>query len=499
MGKPSLGFNLGKRVLPVLYHNVGCLMDIPSGHIIVGRRGERIINGGIGRIVSIVGSGNNYKSTLIHEFMLTAASRVYATHPTSMTLYDTELNISIDRLETFASTKEFFPPNIITNEDPLWTITDKSNCTANEWALNFSNYCTEKAKNKNNLVKYTAFTNPYTKEVLELPIPTFAEIDSLSEFEPSSSIDMLSKDLDTKDSRMYAMNQGAFKSKFISQLPRLTSASNTTLLLTAHIGEKIDMATGPERYNKPSKKLQYLPGGDYIKGGTNKFYYLVNGGSYFAHTAVKFINQNTKLPQYPIRSSENDPNELNMVRLTQLRGKNGTSGYTLNILISQHTGVCSTLTEFHNIYSNGGYGITGNNRSFSCVLRPDVTLSRTTVRSKINSDPLLARAINMCSELLQVKTYKPEYEDEGLLIPMEEIYTTLIKLGYDWDVLLNTRGWYAIDQYSPKLLPYLSSIDLLYMCAGEYIPYWLGKEETKKIKENIKKYIDPKTRKLKKA
>jgi hypothetical protein len=64
-----------------------------------------------------------------------------------------------------------------------------------------------------------------------------------------------------------------------------------------------------------------------------------------------------------------------------------------------------------------------------------------------------------------------------------ELYNDLIKLGYDWDMLLRTREYWTINQYDNPT-PYLSSIDLLKMRKGLYEPYFLDKD--KKLKKEYK-------------
>jgi len=468
-----LKFNAVEKTLPTIYYNVGSYFDIPTANIVIGSKGETILNGGINRIFSIIGSGNNYKSTILHYMMLAAANTVFATAKTAMTTFDTEVNITLDRLDYFAGKFKYIPTDPITDAQ-VWSVTDKSLMPANKWATEINKYVKAKIGDKNSYADFTAFVNPYTKKPLRLPLPTFVEIDSLSEFEGEASMDMLSNDLEDSSTNTFAMKQGMFKHKFLSQLPRLSGSSNTVFMLTAHIGKTIDMATGPAKYRQPSKQLQYLKSGDVIKGVTNKFNYLVNGGSIFAHTASKLINQSTKLPEYPLPNTENDPNELNVVKLTQLRSKNGASGYTLNTIISQYDGVLMELSQFHYIKENGRYGLNGSVQHYELDMRPGVKLSRTTVRSKIDNDPKLAKAVQFTSDLLQLHTYHRHLSDMDLLCTPKELYDDIKKLGYDWDVLLDTRNWMTVDQYSDKVQPFLSIVDLLKMRKGIYKPYWLG-------------------------
>ena len=123
-----------KKVLPKPYINIGALLDIPSGNLAVGNKGETFINGGLGPITAIVGSGNNFKSTILHYMLLSATSKVMEAVDTNMVTYDTEMNMSLDRLESLASNFDNLKGNVITGEDPIWTIVDKQT-PGNEFAV----------------------------------------------------------------------------------------------------------------------------------------------------------------------------------------------------------------------------------------------------------------------------------------------------------------------------------------------------------------------------
>ena len=475
-----LKFGFETKTTPKMMINIGSLFDVPTSSIITGVKGETIYNGGLGNITAIVGAGNNYKSTILHYMTLSAADKIKASNDTALTTYDTEVNISLDRLNTLGSKFDNLPHDITTSKDSIWSVVDKSITSANKWAIKINEYAEEKAKSKATRCTYQAFTDPYTKKPFESNIPTFVEIDSLTEFEAESTTDMLSNDLDGSDTNMYAAKQNLFKTKFLSTLPRLSSSSNTFFLLTAHIGEKLNMATGPAIYNQPTRKLQYLKQGDTIKGVGSKFAFLLNN-AWFAHTASVLKNQTTKTPEYPLNKSDVSETELNIVRLTQLRGKNGPSGFTLEIIVSQNEGVLPTLTEFHYIKENNRFGIAGNNVHYNIELYPTVTINRNTIRTKIDEDHLLRRAINITSEMLQTRVYHQHINKDELFCTPKELYDDLIKLGYNWDILLNTRGYWTIDQYDNKI-PFLSTIDLLKMRKGLYFPYFLNEDKTLKDK-----------------
>lgn len=472
-------FKVTKKVLPKPYINVGCLMDIPTGYLMEGNKKETFINGGLGPITAIVGAGNNFKSTILHYMLLSAASKVREATETTMVTYDTEMNMSLDRLESLASNFDNLKGNVITGEKPIWVITDKQ-VPGNDFALEVNNYTDAKVADKNSKTTFQSFTNPYDKKMLNLNIPTFIEIDSLSEFEAKSSMEILSKDLDSSETNMFAMKQGLFKSKFISTVPVMATESNTYFLFTAQLGEKSDMRSGPAMFTQPPKELQFLRQGEHIKGVSPKFFFLTHVAMY-AHTASLLVNQGTKLAEYPLED-ESQKSDLNIVRLTQLRNKNGPSGYTVSIIVSQSEGVLPSLTEFHYIKENNRFGLDGSNIAYHLDLYPTVNLSRTTVRSKLNTDSKLRRAVNITAELHQLKIFQTQYKD--YFCTPKELYEDLKKLGYDWDILLDTRGYWTINQYDNKI-PFLSTIDLLKMRKGEYHPYFLDKD--KKVLPKYKK------------
>lgn len=464
-------FNIDKKTMPKISINIGALLDIPTSSITIGQKGESIYNGGLAPITAIVGTGNNFKSTIMHYMMLSAADKIYASsNDTQLITYDTEANVSLDRLESLANNFPHVPKYPVTGHEQTWSITDKTILPGNEWGVEVNKYVEEKKKSKDSVVKYQCFKDPYKKEMLTSLIPTFAEIDSISEFEAKSSMEMLSKDLDSSDTNTFAMKQGLFKSKFLSTIPSLAVSSSTYFLFTAQLGEKLDMRTGPAMYQQPFKNLQYLKTGEHIKGVSPKFFFLIHN-AWYTHTAKLLINDSTKLPEYPLSNDDNQKTDLNTVMLTSLRSKTGPSGFTITLVVSQTEGVLPSLSEFHFIKENKRYGLEGNLQNYHLDLYPEVNLSRTTIRSKLNSDAKLRRAVNITAEMLQLPMFHREIRESGVMCTPKELYEDIKNLGYNWDELLETRGYWTIDQYDNKI-PYLSTVDLLKMRKGLYVPYW---------------------------
>lgn len=480
----KIKFNIENKTKPKVYINIGSLLDIPTSSISIGKKGESIFNGGLGPITAIIGAGNNFKSTIAHYMTLSAADKIYEACGTAITTYDTEDNVSIDRLEDLASSFNSIPKNPIT-DDGSWSITNKANIMGNVWDTDvLKPHIDMKKKDTSILIDFDCFKDPYSKSTLKMHVPTFIEIDSMSEFEGETSNEMLNKDLDGSDTNRFAMVQGLFKSKFVSNLPAMAVGTNTYFVVTAQLGEKLDMRTGPAMYQQPFRNLQYLKSGEHIKGVSPKFFFLMHN-AWYAHTAKKLINDSTKLPEYPLGDDKLDT-DLNTVTLTQLRGKNGPSGCTVTLVVSQDQGVLPSLTEFHYIKENKRYGLEGSLQSYHLDLYPEVNLSRTTVRNKLNSDSKLRRAVNITAELLQLGIYHPNLKEDDLLCTPKELYEDIKKLGYDWNELLETRGYWLIDQYNDRHLPFLSTIDLLKMRKGIYQPYFIKDKKPSKEEKGKK-------------
>ena len=482
MARKTMGDNNNLKLRPSI--NVGATIDVPTGTIVTGTRGESIINGGLSSVEGFTGLGNNFKSTLMHFMMVTAAERIEAGLPNMTTLhtYDTENNMSLnlDRINSLGNQYTKYLPNDLLDND-IWTIKTKAEVDGVEWYRNvFTKHINEKMVEKGATVEYEAFNDKRTGGPLKLLYPTFAEIDSLTELEGDGTMDMLEKNDIEKTNMMY-MQQGNLKAKILKDMPRLTHKGNVNLLLTTHLGGKIDMSSNP--YSKPTKDLQYMKQDENIKGGTSKLFFLTTH-LWKAFGATALINQGTKGPEYPLYEDDL-ANDLNIVKMMQFRSKTGQSGYTLEIVISQNEGVIPYLTEFHNL-KKSKYGIDGNPRTFHLSLVPDVNLGRTTVRRKLKNDIKLQRAVNILSEIAQYKEFKPVYG--SLFCTGEELYKDIKELGYDWDILLQTRGWWAIKQYSKDIPPFLSSMDILKMRKGLYHPYWMDKD--KKVKKEWAKHFN---------
>ncbi len=465
--------------------NIGAGLDISTGHYIKGRRNESVLNGGLAAITGYTGIGNNFKSTFEHFQTLTAMSRMmFSTGKT----YDTEVNIHEDHQREVVSRIEAFH-----GEDVLdtgrWSITDKTVYVGDEWYKEHKKELEEKVKRKD-IVVNTPFWNRERTGAFTMLIPTFTEIDSFSEFETSDVIEMQDKnDLGEGGGNMIHQRQGLAKTRILMEAPRLHGQAYDYLQMVAHLGKESTLQNAGPAGSVPIQKLKHLKNGDKIKGVTDKFTFITHNLWHCFNSAPLF--DSNRAPEYPRNQDDTLKldTDLNTVQIRNLRSKSGVSGMAFTLIVSQKEGVLPSLTEFHHIKEQGRFGLEGNNINYSLAIYPEVKLQRTTVRRKIDSDPMLRRALNITSEMCQMSylwhTLRPEFK-----IAPKDLYEKLKADGFDWSILLTTRGWWTHEHGEQHELPFLSTMDLLRMTLPKedrdhYFPYWMGED-----KKPLPQYLD---------
>ena len=453
--------------------NMGCLFDVPTGRYMVGKDGEHIMNGGLAPATGVGGRGNTFKSTLAHFFALRSLDRyskvkgiVYDTEPPSVS------NIRFMQLANWM-------PNIgglDLQEMQRILFSDSTVMLGNEWFSGMKGYADNKISKEN--IKANTLTLPFIdkegKNYTGL-VPTISEVDSFSMM-PIESVEKIYNANDIGDSGMNveAMKASAAKNQMLMQLPNLTGGRGIYMILTAHAGDEIKM----DQYAPSTKKLHFLKNGLKFKQVPEKFTFLTNN-LWITLGASVMLNKNSKTPEFPRSPEDNmegDP-DLQVVTVMNLRAKTGPTGMPFEVIISQSEGVLVGLTEFWYCKTFSGYGIGGHDRAYFMELVPEITMQRTTVRSKISESPKLQRAMEITSEMCQMNNLWHDME-EGLLCTPKELYEDLKAKGYDWEILLATRGyWNYLEDENP--IPFLSTMDLLKMRKGEYHPKWY-KGELKK-------------------
>lgn len=462
--------------------NVGAGLDVPYGYYLKGIHGENILNGGASFGVGVVGKENMFKSTFMEYLFLTTCARLGIE---SMDIYDTELNVHRPGLRRlYSRIREFHGVDLL--QTKRLRITDGTKYFGNKWYEVLKEYLKEKIAHAKKGTKGSYIDLPFldgsTGLPFRMPIPSASAMDSFSEFKTEDIVDIQEANEigDSKRSTIH-MRQGLAKVALITEIPFYLNSGSHWLFMTAQLGK--EMMQDPYASPTANVRLQHLRNNDKIMGTTRKFNYLTTDCYHMIHATV-FRNDRTKGAQYPRNPGDEihlDP-DLNIVQIQNLRGKAGMSGYIQEIVVSQKEGVLPSLTEFNYLKKNKMY-FEGNDTNYSLECLPDCKLSRTIVRSKIDSDPQLRRALTLSAELLQHDMLENLVDTE--VVAPAQLMHDLIKLGYNWDQLLDTRSWWAPIGVHEDV-KFLSTLDMLKMRTGEYIPYWLPDSEKSKIKANFK-------------
>jgi hypothetical protein len=451
--------------------NVGAGMDIPTGRWYFGQHDEALLNGGLAQLNGYVGSGNLFKTTVMLYKMLMVMSRIQ--HSTG-SMYETEMNTQAGRIVDLAAMiEEFHGEDLIETE--RFVVTNRSIYDGGEWYDETKEWLdlkfTTAQKTKEMRGQLPFIKKGTISELMDMIIPTFGALDSFTDFVTRDAAKMNDDiSLGDKGAETMFMKQGISKLRLLSEYPPLLHKASHYFSMTAQVGPIFNM----DQYNPEKKKLSNIVGNVKMKGVTDKFSYIMNSILQF-HNLEKLLTKD-KSPRFPRDEFDNSTGDtdLNVLHAVELRGKSGPSGVPIQLVVSQKNGVLPSMTEFYNLLTHpDGFGLAGNDTNYNLVLCPDIKLSRTKVRTKIDESAPLRRALNISMELMQMQRMMPELRNQGLLCSAEELFQGVKEKGYDWDMILGgTRGWWTLNNDTHPV-KYLSTLDLLRMRKDKYKPYWM--------------------------
>lgn len=456
--------------------NVGCLMDISTGKFEFGEHGEAVLNGGISALTGVCARPNNFKTWLAVHMLAQLRQSFRRAH--SIT-YDSEGTMdpvgrftAISRNNSYLSTIDF-------KDDPQFAFTDLSQYNGDEFFDLFRKTLGGKGKDEKNHTMTTPFINAKGETKTAL-YPSGGLLDSLSRMTVTSVEAIYDKNV-IGDSGMNteALNNGRAKKQMFNQLPGLCAKTGAYIILTAHVKDVIQM----EAYPTDKRNLSYMKKDTVLEGVSGGMYSLPN--NVWMITSNKPLQNKEKMPEYPWDNSTAMQGDTDLTKLTMvnIRGKGGMSGLPINLVVSQSEGILPSLSEFDYCKENNRFGIEGSLQNYSMSLLPDVKLSRTKVRQRLNDDPRLQRAVRITADILQMHQFHRGAYGEDLLCDPAVLRDDLAAMGYDWDMLLTQTRPYWVPREDEDLHDeeYLSTLDLLRMRKGLYIPYWFTKEQKSKI------------------
>ena len=465
--------------------NIGCLLDIPYGRYMEGVDGEMILNGGMPGFLGIAGEANTYKSQLAQAINLRVMERY---DPHYAIIYDTESTSYIERWIALAEKLTTLDTDVVFDPENMKVGMSDGSLTGNRFFENLKTYINQKIDEKTSLMRDTPFIDK-TGKTHRVLSPSTVALDSISSF----SVDALDaiydkNELGESGLNAVALNSARYKSQLISQLPSLAKRGSLYCTVNSHVGKEIKM----EKYAPAGKTLAQIPTNLKFKNVSENFSFLTGITYYtFAPETLRYTDKTCEWPLSTKETYEGD-NDLQKVKVIALRGKGGPTGSVFELVYSQRDGLLIGLSELNHLkrkenrsirgmdYKKIGFGLTGKDGyNFSLELYPDTVLRRTDFRRKWQEDPRLQRALTITTELQQL--YSLWNLDEHYLCSPAQLRQDIIQLGYDWNRLLDSRGYWTFKDMKPQR-PYLSTMDLLRMRVGEYTPKWYKPESVKKTK-----------------
>lgn len=447
--------------------NVAPIFDVITGDWADGENKEKILNGGILNFVGVIGEGNTFKSTIADSII----ARILSHHPSATFMkYDTEGSVQVSRFANLAKQHESLQDEDFYANDSRYLLTTSSDVTGDVWFSGVRKKAEELIKDKK-MLGTTPFIDRSVRDKVSLVqtrYPSIVFIDSLSEFRTAAAQEkMIKSDIDDKEQNDYYMRANLEKSRMITEIPQFAGRAGVYFMTTAHVDDTINMSGKPER-----KNLTYMRQGQDIKRVPKNFKFLTNHCWEIIKSAP-FYNSDRTGPYYPSKSNEsaNGKTDLMLVTFHGLRNKTGLSGIPLDLVISQASGILWGLSHWHFLNSRDDQGLVRKGANYTLDFYPDVSIMRTTVRDLLMEDKRLARAVELQAEIYLMYNFKDEIGNKYRM-SASDIREKVISQGYDWEKILDSRGYWLFKEEEDMLQPppYLSGYDLLRMAVGEYNP-----------------------------
>lgn len=469
---------------------VGAGLDLSTGEYLVGTHDQRVLLGGVSLITGVVGGGNTFKTTLIRFMEYSLIDRLYPTAKDDLYFnpFDTEINTHSQRL---INLYRYY--NNLRNKDlvseGLLAPTNKNMYSGNTHWDKVKTETRDRMKDRRKTLYDTAFLERDGVTPFKTVCPWVYDYDSLTHF-ITADVEKTMEETELGDSEANAMflRQNLVKARMLMEMPSVAGSGGAFFFFTAHIGEQNQIGGRPNQA-PPRKQLTGLRQNEKIKGVSNNFFYLLH--NCWLVEKVEPAWTKDKTPEYPYEPGDETvgDQDLQLLKLKQLRGKNGGSNFFVEVYVSQREGLLPYLSDFAFIKNNGRFGLVGDQQNYALALVPDVKISRTKVRQKLRESHALQRAVEILAQMGQLAIYHPTLKK--YFINPEALYTNLIERGYSWDFLLNeTRSYHTLNDEEAPGFP-LSTLDLLRIAHGDYHPYWLEKDCKTLVPMYAKKKIGP--------
>lgn len=459
------------------------LIDVVTGELMLGDKGDYILNGGYSPHMAINGKNNSNKTLIILSIIMTFLIR-FRDSGVDAQMFETENTLEFMRCMQIAmgmckimglsdEETKYVREYILDN----FTLRGSKDLGANAWYDEMNEI--SDARIKSGKDKITLPFSDLRGKPVEVFVPHAVGLDSFSALEPEM---VAEKFLDqntagsSDNNTMYLKEANAktqMLAKWLNQNPR----ASIYMFSSAHMGDNISL----DPRSPPEKKNLFMKQNHKLKNVPEKYYFYTTT-MFFVNGASALVNSD-KVPQYPFSSSDKEKRDSKdiLLEIIVLRNKFGQSGVFIPLVANQNMGIDWHLSAYDYCRKNK-WGFTGGDSSYVLDLMPDVKLSRSVARTKLAEDARLRRAVDITCEIHLLFRYKFDVVGSKYRCTPAELYEDIKALGYDWNEILDCRGYYTLNHYDHPVNP-LGAFDILRMRVGEYVPYWM---EEDKIPEAVK-------------
>lgn len=383
--------------------NTGTLFDLATGSFVPGADGRWILDGGLSQTVGIMGRGQTYKTNIAGSLV----ARALAINPDAEAyVYDSE-SFSTKGKSRYT---QFLGGEDIDVSDRI-TYTTVENDDLTSFTNKFKQIIKAREAQRKDQMVESPFLDPDTGKRAKIWKPLFIIVDSYSAATCSKADNVIAEnDIDSSAMNTLAMTNGRVKTDFFASFLKNATSYGIYGIFTAHVGDKIDMNS----YMPTPKQMQMMKQNDKLKNVGSNFTFLT---SCLMQTTKAAIRQNSaKACEYPQAGGSSDK-EVNEISTMIVRNKNNASGLDFSYLVSQSQGILDSVTNFEFVrnYKNFGLNVKGNNTSFSTILDPGCSFTKTTLRKDSHDKYELKRGLEIIAQLCFIKN---NWDDKSKLPPL---------------------------------------------------------------------------------
>lgn len=446
--------------------NFSPIYDINNGKFFVGKDDLAYCNGGITPNNAVTGGSNTQKTGMLILACLSFLQRF----PQGVVVYgDTESTLDIDRLgEAFdarCGDQGFFRREILNKRFIYLSAAAGYDGTQlhNMIKEAYTEYKVNRADR--NFFIETPFLDKAGKPI-EIYVPIMLITDSLGELRfNEASVKFQEGDVDEGGKkRTRDMEFGNLKRIVFEDAHHLGGLAGMKLWWVGQVTDIINMDGKPlekqttfirqgKKIGKCPKAIMQLPAQGYeiIRGSALK-------------SDQQWMYPNPLGRDVVIDADARENPDLLSYSYTMFRNKGGASGLAGTFLGSQSDGIQEGLTMYHNLKSNGYFGLDGSKVSHECTFLPGVKVGRTTIRDVLAKNPKFYRAITIMYHIMIMQRQWLRLPEQYRMTP-EEIYKSIKDKGFDWDELLDSVDFWHCNPEITK--PTITAYQILRLATGE--------------------------------